>query len=176
MDYECFLFLCFITLGDSTVTKAFAAHDHTQSRQQNLCKQQLKWQKTPKYKALHNTTEPQAALIYNLCAIWLLGGFSFSIAGTGLLLRFFFTHACHLSWPWTCRRFIPSSLFPTVHWSACWFFFFYWSHWKSTEPSFPIILQQLSSLCWPQCCSMWLWIPLCRRSRLPWEMRGCDYL
>lgn len=122
MDYNRFPFLCFITLGGSTTAKVFAVPDHTHSHDSKICaRSSSSDRKLQNKKALHNITQPQAVQVNNLCVIWLLGGFQH--CRHRVAFETFFTCGRHLSWPWTCRRCIPSSPFPTVHWSACWFFF-----------------------------------------------------
>lgn len=84
-DYNCFRFLCFINLGGSTITKTFAAHDCTDTQQQNLCQMQLKLQETPKCPALHNIVQIQDAVIAIL-VVWLLSGFFFQHCRDTVLL------------------------------------------------------------------------------------------
>ena len=63
MTYNYIPFLRFVTLSGSTVTKTFAARDHTDTWQQNQCQMQLKLQKTLQCAALHNIVQAQATLI-----------------------------------------------------------------------------------------------------------------
>lgn len=174
MDY-CFPFLCFITLGGSTTTKVFAVHDHTHSHDSKIVQEAAQVTENSKIKKLciiSRSHKQYKSTIFVSFGCWV--AFLSALQAQGCFWDFFHVRT---SPELALDMQEIYSLQPVSYCSLkCMLIFFYWSHWKSTEPSFPIISQQLSSVCWPQCCSMWLWIPLCRRSCLPLEMRGCDYL
>lgn len=176
MDYNCFPFSCCITWGSSTRTKLLASEGHTHScDSKNQSEEQFKLQKTPKYRALCDVMQPQAGQSWQFCTLRLLCVLSISFTGTWPCLWLFHMQMS----PELAFNMQEIYSFQPVSWSSVTktlIFFFYWSWWKSTEPSFPVISQQLPLLCWLQCCNMWLWIPLCCRSYSLRETAVCDYL
>lgn len=149
MDYNCFPFFCCITWGRSSRTKFLASQGHTHSHDsKNQSEEELKLRKTSKYGALCDVMQPQAGQSCQFCALQLLGVLSVSITGTWPGLWLF--HMRML--PELAFNIQQFCSFQPISWSSVMktliFIFFYWSQWKSTEPSFPVISQQLPLLCW----------------------------